>query len=127
MKCATESETNGGIEMQTSITYNFNKDQYAIGYKSDTTQKFTDKEVYDQYKSAQEETAKDTSDENVSYNLKTDDDNLTLVFSMILKDLDKVSATDEEKAAMKASKIYETNKNIGTSCTFDGIAESELK
>ena len=128
VKCTTEKDTSVGFENQTVVIYNFDKNQFVTGYTSETTQKFDDKEVYEEYKSAQEETVNDTTDEDIIYSLKADDDNMTLVFTMTLKNLGIESAeTEEEKNSLKASTILKNNEELNATCTVDGIDKSKIK
>ena len=125
--CTTEKDNSTGIETQTVVTYHFNKEQYATDYSSATTQKFNDKEVYEEYKKAQEETVKDTTEENISYDLKSDDDAMTLVFTMNYKNIYASATTDEEKDSIKASKILKTNEELKATCKVEGIDKNNIK
>lgn len=126
--CTSEKDNSTGIETQNVSTYHFNKEQYVTDYSVDTTQKFEDKDLYNEYKTAQEETVKDTSDENVSYNLKSDDDTMTLVFTMTVKNINVDDAeSEEEKENYKAKNLLSSVESSGYTCTVEGIDRSELK
>lgn len=125
--CVGEKDDSVGFETQNSTTYNFNSNQYVIGYSVTTTQKFEDSEVYNMYKSAQEGTVSDNSEENISYELKSDDEKMTLVFTMSIKNIDVEDAdTEEEKENYKASAVLSSSRALGNTCTVDGIDESKL-
>ncbi len=125
MRCTTSKETTDALETQSVIVYNFNKDQYTTGYTITTTQNFRDVNIYNQYKASQEETQKNQT-ENVSYQLKSDDDAMTLEFTMTLKNLD-VNADESTKDDYKASNIKKTNEGYGATCVLTGIDMKELK
>jgi len=128
MTCTGEKENSNGIELQNIVTYYFNNEQYTTGYSVTTTQKFEDKSLYKEYKSAQEESVSDTSNKDIVYDLKSDDKKLTLVFTMTLKNLNVDDAkTEEEKNNFKASEILNSNESSGYTCIVDGIKKSELK
>lgn len=127
MTCTSEKNESTGYEMQNVVTYNFDKDQVAKEYTVSTTQKFKDKSVYKNYKSAQEKTIKNTTDKNVTYSLKHDDNKLTLVFTMSIKNIDKSVTSESEKATLKAKTILKSNKENDVSCKLNGISEDELK
>ena len=127
MTCTTEKDNSTGIEVQTVVTYNFNSDQYATGYTTVTTQKFNSADVYNEYKKEQEETTKDTSEENITYGLKADDKNMTLEFTMTLKNIDKSATTKEEKDKLKASTLLKSNEEKKATCELNGITKDELK
>ena len=126
--CTTEKDTTVGFEHQNEYTYHFDDNQYETGVTIVTTQKFDDKSVYEEYKKAQEETVKDDSEENITYDLKTDDENMTLIFTMSIKGYNVNEAeTEEEKAQMLASSILKMNEEQGSTCKVNGLDRSELK
>lgn len=126
--CTTEKDITVGFEHQNVTTYNFNKDQYVTDYSVETTQKFDKKDVYNEYKSAQEVTVKDTSDENITYDLKSDDKNMTLIFTMKVKNIDINKAeSEEEKNNLKASSILKSNEEHNVSCVVKGIDKDKIK
>ena len=127
--CTSEKETSDGFESQVEATYNFDDNQYATDFTVTSTQKFDDKSVYDVFKAAQEETAKDTSEENVTYDLKTNDETMTLVFTMTVKNINVNDAeTEEEKESLKASSVLKSvETEEGYACKVNGIDRSELK
>ena len=128
IKCEAAKENMNGMETQNTTTYYFNDEQYIIAYSIATTQKFEDKSVYEEYKKAQEESAKDTSIEDVTYSLKTDDKNKTLVFTMTIKNMDVSNAeSEEEKETYKASNMLKTNEDAGSTCTVNGISKDALE
>lgn len=126
LTCTGEKDNSSGIEVQNITTYHFNEEQYATDYSVVTTQKFKDKKVYKEYKSAQENTIKTNSQEDITYDLKSDDKKLSLVFTMSFKNIDK-KATDDEKKTIKAKSILNTYKERNISCTLKGITEKKLK
>ena len=76
-----------------------------MNYSITTNQKFNDKNVYQEYKNSQEENMKSITDKTVTVNLKSNDDNLTLVYTMNINDIDAEDAqTEEEKAMLKKTK-----------------------
>ena len=123
--CTTEKDESFGFENQDVITYAFDKYQYAVGYSVVTTQKFNNKDTYNEYKKAQIESSKDKSNKNISYDLKADDKKLTLVFTMTIKNFN--AKTEEEKNELKASTILKSNEEKNVKCTLKGIKRSELK
>ena len=126
--CSSEKDDSTGFEIQNVSTYHFNKEQYVTDYSVVATQKFQDKDLYNEYKTAQEETVKDTSNENVSYDLKSDDDTMTLVFTMNVKDINVDDAeSEEEKDNYKAKNMLSSVEENGYTCTVEGIDRSELK
>ena len=126
--CTSEKDTSSGFEMQNELTYSFDDNQYATSYSVATTQKFDDKSLYDMYKTAQEETAKDTSSENFVYDLKSNDEDMTLVFTVTIKNYNVDNAeSEEDKDALKASSILQTNEEQGYTCKVNGLDRSELK
>ena len=126
LTCTGEKDNSSGIEVQNITTYHFNEEQYATDYSVVTTQKFKDKKVYKEYKSAQKNTIKTNSQEDITYDLKSDDKKLSLVFTMSFKNIDK-KATDDEKKTIKAKSILNTYKERNISCTLKGITEKKLK
>lgn len=93
-----------------------------------TTQKFENKDVYSQYKTAQEESSKNNSSENIVYDLKSDDNAMTLVFTMTIKNLDINNAeTEEQKENLKASAILQALEKSNYTCKVDGIDRDKLK
>lgn len=128
MTCTGEKDNSSGFEVQNVITYNFSEEQYVTDYSNITNQKFDDKSLYETYKTAQEESAKDTSIENVTYDLKSEDENMTLVFTMTIKNINVDDAeTEEEKENYKVKNLLETNESNGYICKLEGIQKSELK
>lgn len=122
--CSTDESDEGTMKIKNETTYNFNEDQYAINYAVVTTQKFKDKSVYKTYKESQEETVKGSNDD-VVYDLQSDDKSKTLVFTMaITNTLINKAESDEEKEKLKASSIL---KNSEGTCKTVGIDESEIK
>ena len=115
------------METQNETTCNFNNEQYVISYSVTTTQKFTDKSLYNEYKTAQEQTVSDSSDD-VSYELKSDDKALSLVFTMTINNIDINNAeTEEEKDSLKAKSILELLESSDYKCTLNGITKADLK
>ena len=102
IECIAAKDKGTGIDVDTVVTYNFDDNQYLIGYTSTTKQKFNDKDTYREYKKAQEKTIKDNSEKMVSYKLKSNDKKMILEFSMIIKMNVKDAKTDEEKDALRA-------------------------
>ena len=127
MTCTSAKNTDGGMESQTVVTYHFNEEQLATDYTSATTQKFKDKDTYETYKAAQKETVNNNSEATISYALETDDKNLTLVFKMDLKDLDKNAVTEEDRNIIRAKRILKSNEERKSKCTLDGIKKRKLK
>ena len=127
MECTTKKENSGEIETQNVIIYNFNKDQIATSYSAITTQKFTSKETYKIYKDAQEQTTKNSQNENVTYKLKSNDKKKTLIFTMTLKNIDKNISSDEEKETLKVSTILKNNEKGKVDCKLKGINKNKLK
>lgn len=126
MECTTPSEKTESMERQNVIVYNFDKDQYTTGYTITTTQKFTTKELYDEYKKAQEETEKNQGTENVTYHLEADDNAMTLKFVMTLKNLD-IEAEKSSKDSFRASAIKKSNEGYGATCVLKGMEIEKLK
>jgi len=125
--CTDEKDNSTGIEIQNVTTYHFDEEQYVTDYSIETTQKFKDKSTYKEYKKAQEETSSDTSSEDISYDLKSDDKKLILVFTMTIKDINIDDAeTEEEKDSLKASTILKRKEEANSTCRLDGIDRSEL-
>ena len=127
LTCTIKNIKIDGLDNQTKIIYEFNKDQISTGYTSITTQKFSDKETYELYKEEQEKTTKDNSNDNIKYELTSDDNNLTIELKMTITGLDKVAESEIDKDNLKLSKILESNKAIGSTCELNGIKESEIK
>lgn len=127
ISCIGEKDNSTGVETQNKVVYLFNKDQYAFSYLVETTQKFNDKSVYDTYKKAQEETKNNNKDEKISYDLKYDDKEMTLVFTMTIHELDKDTTTEEEKASLKASDILKKNEDRNLTCEINGINRNLIK
>lgn len=127
ISCTPEKNMYDGMENQTVITYSFNKDQFATEYTAVTTQTFYDESTYQTYKTAQEATVNNNGETTVEYDLKTDDDNLSIVFTMTLKNLIDNAKTDEDKAALKASVILNNNENSNIPCILNDISRDELK
>lgn len=126
-ECIAAKEKGTGIDTNSVITYSFDDNQYSTGYTVVTTQKFNDKSVYQEFKKAQEETIKENSSEDISYELKSDDKKMTLEFTMTIKMDVKDAITEEEKNALKASTILKNNKELKATCKVKGIKESEIK
>lgn len=126
MTCVTPKDNSAGFETQNTITYTFNENQLATMYTVTTSEKFDDLEVYNIYKKAQEETTVDGESENVKYSLESDDEKMSLLFSMTITGLDSVTS-EEEKEALKASKILSRNEELGSTCTLKGINKKDLK
>ena len=125
--CKDEKDKSTGIEIQNETTYHFNKEQYATDYSVTTTQKFDDKAVYNEYKTAQEGTVKSSSD-NVIYDLKADDKKMTLIFTMTIKNINVNDAeTEEEKERYKASNVLKSVEDGGYTCEVKGIDKDKLK
>ncbi|MBR3898097.1 MAG: hypothetical protein IKJ43_02310 [Bacilli bacterium] len=125
--CNSKEEDINGIKQNTESTYNFNEEQYTINYSVVTTQKFKDKSVYNEYKKAQEETVKNSS-EDIIYELLSDDKNKSLIFTMAVTKIDLSNAKDEEKDTVKASTIFKRAEEDGTTkCRVEGINKSKLK
>lgn len=125
--CAGSKEKFSGMETQNTTTYYFNENQYATDYSVVTTQIFTDKNLYKEYKAAQEESTK-SSEENITYNLESDDKKLTLVFTMTIKNINvDDTQTEEEKESLKASSILKSNEELKTTCNVDGIDKNKIK
>ena len=125
--CTGDSEKMDKMETQNETTYNFNNEQYVISYSVTTTQKFTDKSLYNEYKTAQEQTVSDSSDD-VSYELKSDDKALSLVFTMTINNIDINNAeTEEEKDSLKAKSILESLESSDYKCTLNDITKADLK
>ena len=127
MTCTTQKENENGIESQIVIKYNFNEEQIATEYTSTTTQIFKDKSVYELYKSSQEDTISSAKGDTVSYDLKSYDDEMKLIFTMKLSNLNSNSSSDKNKDIIKASKILKTNEKAKATCTFDGINRNQIK
>lgn len=127
MTCTPEKDDSIGFDNDAVIVYEFNEDQLVTGYTAKATQKFDDEEMYNIYKTEQEEAIKDNTNENISYELETDDKNMILTYSMTIKNLNKNVETDEDKEALKASTILKNNEESGTSCKLDGIDKKDLK
>ena len=125
--CTSEKEKNVGLETQNVVTYHFNEEQYVTDYSVTTTQKFDKESVYKEYKAAQEESV-NSSDGDISYDLKSDDKAKTLVFTMTINEINVDDAeTEEEKNNLKASSIIKTSESSGNTCTIEGIDKSDLK
>lgn len=125
--CTSEKDNSTGIEIQNESTYNFDENQNVTSYSVVTTQKFDDESLYKEYKTAQEETVKDSSDD-VVYDLKSDDKEKTLVFTMTINNINVDDAeTTEEKENLKASSILESVEESGYTCKVEGIDRSKLK
>lgn len=127
MTCTTQKENENGIESQIVTKYNFNEEQIATEYTSTTTQIFKDKSVYELYKSSQEDTISSAKGDTVSYDLKSYDDEMKLIFTMKLSNLNSNSSSDKNKDIIKASKILKTNEKAKATCTFDGINRNQIK
>ena len=125
--CTDEVDNSTGFEIQNITKYEFNEEQYAVGYSLITKQKFTDKDTYDIYKSAQEETAKYTSDMDVKYDLKSDDKNMTLELIVKVENLDILKASEEEKEEFKASNVLKKSEENNGNCKLEGIDRKDLK
>ena len=125
--CTSPKDDDIGFDNEISTTYSFNKEQIATSYSSTAVQKFNDKETYDIYKEAQEQNVNDTSDENVKYDLKSNDEKLELIFTMTIFNLDKTATTEEEKATLKASNILKSSEDKDNKCVLNGITKEELK
>lgn len=126
MTCVAEKEEFDGIDTDSVITYSFNKDQYVEKYETVITEVFKDKKVYKEYKKEQQETVKDTSNPDVTYDLQFDDSKKTLVFKMTITNIDK-NLTDENKENAKASTLLKSNEELKATCTLDGITKEEIK
>lgn len=126
MTCVAEKEDFDGIEIDSVVTYSFNKDQYVDVYETVITEVFKDKKVYKEYKKEQQETVKDTSNPDITYDLKFDDDKKTLVFKMTINNVLN-NVTDGEKDNAKASNLLKSNEDLKATCTLDGITREELK
>ena len=125
--CTSKEDKLGSLKTQNVTTYHFDDNQYATDYSIVTTQKFDDKSTYDEYKKAQEETLESSTDD-VTYDLKTDDKKMILIFTMTIKNIDISDAeTEEEKDSVKASSILDRNESTGLTCKVKGISKSKLK
>ena len=128
MTCTGEKDNSTGFEIQNIVTYHFSDKQYVTSYSVVTTQKFDDKSVYEEYKKAQEETVSGYSDGDITYNLKSDDKNMSLVFTMTINNINVDDAeTEEEKKNLKASSVLKSNESSGYTCVVDGISKKEIK
>ena len=124
---APNSDNDLNMEVNSVVTYTFNNDQVAIEYKNVTTQKFTDDDTFGIYKAAQEDAAKDTSEENITYTLEANDSTKTIIFTTIIKNYDSFATTEEEKENLKASAILSEKEELEFKCELKGIERSELK
>ena len=127
MVCTTKIDKSSGFESQTVINYEFNSEQYASNYSTSTTQIFDNEDVYKQYKEKHEKTLQDNNDENVMYDLRNDDKNMTLIFTMTVKNPIKNAKTKEDKNKLKASTILKKNEENKATCELNGIKKSQLK
>ena len=127
--CTDELTNMGNMTTQNENTYYFNSEQYNIGYSTKTTQKFNYNNAYNEYKKAQEETINAVSSgDRISYTLKTDDAEKTLVFTMSVKDIDIFdSITEEEKENLKAINILNKKEKSNSTCIITGIERDELQ
>lgn len=127
ISCTSEKDNSAGFETQNVVTYQFNKEQYVIGYSVETTQNFDNKETYKEYKKAQEESIKENSSDNVSYDLKSNDKKMELIYTMKIKNIDVNKAeTKEEKNALKAKSVLKSNEDMKATCKIKGIKKSKL-
>ena len=129
--CTGEMPKENGMTQTATAVYEFDKDQYAISYQVTTVSVFDDVSVYKTYKDSGEETAKETTDSSVVYNVKGDDktNTLTTTYKVTIKseDLDKA----DDKEAYRAINILKKSENPETSsyskCDIKGIDRSKLK
>ena len=125
--CSGEDGDGTGVKTENTSTYNFNDDQYLINYSVATKQTFTDKETYNTYKTAQEETVKGSTD-TILYELLSDDKSKTLLFTMAITDIDLSEiTTEEEKDYYKASTVLERADTDIATCKVNGIDKNNLK
>ncbi len=126
--CTSKKDKMNGMETQNVTVYHFDDSRNATDYSVTTTQKFSDKSVYKEYKTAQEENLNDNSDKDITYDLKSDDKKLSLVFTMTVKNIDVNDAeTEEEKDSINASSILKTNEGYGNTCKVEGIDKGKIK
>lgn len=127
IKCTSKLDDSTGVEVQNIVTYKFNKEQYATDYTAVTKQKFNDRETYEIYRDAQEQTVNDYSSDDISYSLKKDDKKMTLEFTLDFKNFDKEAKSDSDLEEIKASKILKKNEDNDLKCEVKGISRSKIK
>lgn len=127
MTCTTKKTKKDGIERQTVVVYKINKEQLIYEYISSTTQKFDSKKMYNEYKKSQQKSVKESSTKDAILSLKINDKKKELVFTLTLKNLTKNIKTEEEKNAIKASKVLKSNEESQATCKFNGIKKEDLK
>lgn len=129
--CNSKVSDSDGISSENETTYNFNENQYVKNYAVVTTQSFKDESVYRIYKETQEETVKASSNEEILYDLQSNDKTKSLVFTMAVIDINIEDAeTEEEKESLKAKEILERLEGITEvkyECELKNIDRSELK
>ena len=126
--CTEKEDKGDGYKINSVITYDFGDDQYLKEYTIVTNQKYSNKATYETYKIAQEKAANEESNNNITYTLKSDDDKLTLVFTTIVKDLDKAELSDEDKEKSKAINVLNSLESEDeVTCELEGIKKSKLK
>ena len=124
--CESKNNSMKGVDQTNISVYNFGKDQYIADYEIKTISVYSDKETYEYYKENAEESAKSDDSDKVVYDISSDDDTQTVIFSykIVLSKDDLKNFGDKDY--YKVNNVFDRIKT-GAKCSFKGIKEEQIK